>query len=71
MLFMKRHPEISIRTAQNLIKSRMVKKSKTKSWFRKIEEYGKEKNLSKVLSDPRKVFNAYERLLFHAHKKAK
>lgn len=63
-LFKKRHPEISVRTPQSLIKTRLVIKSQVESWFTEVEQYLEDKNLSKALNDPRRVFNADETAFF-------
>lgn len=64
-LFMKRHPAISFRTAQNLTSSRAdVTKEQLTSWFDKVHHYLDEENLSDVLNFPERIFNADESAFF-------
>lgn len=63
--FMKRHPNISERVAQNLTPAREnVCELQLRQWFREIEEYLKSKNLFEITTDPRRVFNSDESAFF-------
>lgn len=59
--FLKRHPEISERTAQNLTKARdNVTEEDLKKWFESIRRYLEEQGLLDVLNDPNRIFNTDE-----------
>lgn len=63
--FMRRHPDISMRVAQNLTSSRAsVTEEKIRAWHGQILEYLKENNLEVILKDPRRIFNADEAAFF-------
>lgn len=58
-LFMKRHPDLSIRSAQNLTSTRAsVSETDLRQWFAKLKAYLQEKNLLNL--DPNQVFNLDE-----------
>ncbi|XP_066592978.1 uncharacterized protein [Prorops nasuta] len=58
-LFMKRHGNLSIRSAQNLTSTRaLVSESDLRQWFDKLKLYLQEKNLLNL--DPKRVFNLDE-----------
>lgn len=60
-LFLKRHPEISSRTAEGISKGRaVVTKESILKWFRDLEEFLKEKNLMSIFDDPKRVINGDE-----------
>lgn len=60
-LFLKRHPDISIRTPEAVTSaSAAVSENDIKGWFKDIEEYLKEQNLFEILLDPRRVLNGDE-----------
>lgn len=64
-LFLKRHPEISERIPQTLTVPRAtISKEKLFSWFEEIEAYVSENNLTEVIADPVRVFNADESAFF-------
>ncbi len=58
-LFCKRH-NITFRTPQTLVKSRVVKKQSIKNWFQEIKLYLTENNLLSILEDGSRVFNSDE-----------
>jgi len=58
-LFMQRHKDLSVRTAQNLTTTRaQVREEDLKSWFIKLQEYLQERNLLDI--QPSRVFNLDE-----------
>lgn len=58
-LFMKRHSNLSIRTAQNLTSTRAsVSESELRNWFAKLKGYLQQKNL--LTLDPKRIFNLDE-----------
>lgn len=60
-LFMRRHPELSERTAEAVTSaSANVSEQDIKGWFHKIELYLKENNYFDILQDPARVFNGDE-----------
>lgn len=60
-LFMRRHPELSERTAEAVTSaSANVSEKDIKGWFQKIKLYLKENNLFDILQDPSRVFNGDE-----------
>ncbi|CAK1586979.1 unnamed protein product [Parnassius mnemosyne] len=70
--FLKRHPEISERTAQNLITSRdNVTEQQIKSWFTEIKNYLQEQNLEHLLKRPSRIFNADESAFFLSPKSSR
>nr|CAI5841836.1 unnamed protein product [Callosobruchus analis] len=59
--FLRRHPEIAIRTPEGVTtSSSIVSESAIKSWFNGIEAYLKENNYFRVLQSPARVYNADE-----------
>lgn len=59
--FLKRHPEISERTAQNLTKARDdVSEDDLREWFETNKKYIEESGLLDVLNDPTRIFNTDE-----------
>lgn len=70
--FLKRHPQLSLRTPQNLTKSRAsVTEAKIRSWFQEVKTYLKDSNCLDVCHDPRRVFNTDEAAFFLNPKEAK
>lgn len=60
-LFLKRHPEIALRTSEAVTSaSSKISESNIRSWFTQIENYLKENNLFHILSDPSRVYNGDE-----------
>uniref|UniRef100_A0A2H1WY43 SFRICE_022156 n=1 Tax=Spodoptera frugiperda TaxID=7108 RepID=A0A2H1WY43_SPOFR len=60
-LFMRRHPELSERTAEAVTSaSANVSEKDIKGWFHKIELYLKENHYFDILQDPARVFNGDE-----------
>ncbi|CAB0015846.1 unnamed protein product [Nesidiocoris tenuis] len=63
--FMKRHPSIRERVAENLTVSRSsVTKEDIASWFQRTEKYLREKSMLNILESPQRVFNADETAFF-------
>lgn len=59
--FLKRHPEVSARSAESVDKSRgKLTKEYIQSWFRELEIYLESIDATDVLNDPTRVFNADE-----------
>nr|CAI5829451.1 unnamed protein product [Callosobruchus analis] len=59
--FLRRHPEIAIRTPEGVTTSSSnVSESDIRSWFNGIEAYLKENNYFRVLQSPARVYNADE-----------
>lgn len=59
--FLKRHPDLSERAAQNLSKAREdVTEEDTLSWFEVINAYIENKDLRVAINDPNRIFNANE-----------
>jgi hypothetical protein len=59
--FLKRHPEISERTAEAVTAaSSKVSESDIKGWFSNIQQYSIEHNLENILLDPSHIFNGDE-----------
>lgn len=59
--FLKRHPELSLRTPQGISKGRaIVTEESIRLWFRDLESYLESQNASDVLLDPKRVFNCDE-----------
>lgn len=57
--FLQRHPEISLRTFQNLTKSRSnVIAIKLNNLFHEVYNYLLETNNEEILKDPNRVFNS-------------
>lgn len=64
-LFLSRHPNISIRTSQNLVRSRsLVSEADISNWFREVKSYMDQNELTSILNDPRRVFNTDETAFF-------
>lgn len=60
-LFLKRHPEISSRTAEGITKGRsIVTKKGILKWFRDLLEFLKENNLLSIFDNSRRVMNGDE-----------
>lgn len=63
--FLKRNPEISLRTAQNLTSSRAnVTEQQLRQWHAEVTSYLHENNLSSIVKDPKRVYNADEAAFF-------
>lgn len=63
--FMKRHPILSARVAQNLTPAReKVSEQQLREWFQEIDSYLKSKNLFEITNDPTRVFNSDESAFF-------
>lgn len=63
--FLKRHPMLSERVAQNLTPAReKVSEQQLRQWFQEIEIYLKSKNLFAITNDPNRVFNSDESAFF-------
>ncbi|XP_046145944.1 MFS-type transporter clz9-like [Osmia bicornis bicornis] len=61
--FMKRHPQLSLRTPQNLCERRgQVSEGKIREWFKQIEDYLKSNNLLDI--DSSRIFNCDESAFF-------
>lgn len=59
--FLKRHPEISIRTPESIDKARAkLSKEYIKSWFSSLETFLQEKDAMDILADSSRIFNADE-----------
>ncbi|XP_049886788.1 uncharacterized protein LOC126381335 [Pectinophora gossypiella] len=64
-LFLNRHPEISERLSQNLTTSREnVNEKQINQWFSEVEKYLQDNQLSEIVKDPSRVFNADETAFF-------
>lgn len=60
-LFLKRHPQISVRTPQNLTSTRdSVTEENIRNWFAEVYNYMVEKDLTSILQDPSRIFNTDE-----------
>lgn len=63
--FLKRNPQISVRTAQNLTSSRSnVSEQQLRQWHAEITSYLEANNLSCIVENPKRVFNADEAAFF-------
>lgn len=63
--FLRRHPEITLRTPQNLTMSRSsVTQIQIKRWFNEVHEFLKDSNSTNILQDPNRIFNADESAFF-------
>ncbi|XP_063385493.1 uncharacterized protein LOC134671563 [Cydia fagiglandana] len=59
--FLKRHPRLTIRTSEGVSKaSSYVSEKDIRGWFAEISDYAKEKDLTPILNDPNRIFNADE-----------
>lgn len=71
-LFLKRHPIIAERTAQNLTTARdNVKEEDINRWFEEVEGYLQEKGLMEVIKEPERIFNTDESAFFLSPKAGK
>lgn len=60
-LFMKRHPELSLREPEGISKGRaVITEESIRKWFSGLESYMKSVNASDVLLDPKRIFNCDE-----------
>lgn len=60
-LFLKRHPELSIRTSEAVTSaSSKLSEKQIRNWFTQVEEYLKKNDLFDILSDPSRVYNGDE-----------
>lgn len=60
-LFLRRHPEIAIRTPESITAaSSVVSESDIRSWFNGIEKYLKDNEFFDILTDPSRVLNGDE-----------
>lgn len=67
--FLKRNPELAIRTPQNLTASRaLLTEAKLVSWYKEVDSYIQDHNLTDILQDPHRIFNADE-TAFHMNPK--
>lgn len=65
MNFLKRHPNISFRVAQNLTKSRAkITLAALNMWFDTVKNYLSSSNNSDILNDPSRIFNCDESAFF-------
>ncbi|XP_030751725.1 jerky protein homolog-like [Sitophilus oryzae] len=63
--FLRRHPEVAKRTAQNLTISRSsVTKEHLQAWFKEVRIYLDTNGYSSILEDPSRVFNSDETAFF-------
>ena len=63
--FLKCHPSIAIRMAQNLTSSRAaVTEEALKRWYREVDEYLIENNFKVILEQPARAFNLDETAFF-------
>nr|XP_023028535.1 uncharacterized protein LOC111516621 [Leptinotarsa decemlineata] len=61
MNFMKKNPEISLREAEGINKTRAaVTEQSVRNWFKKLEQFLKDNEFSPILEDPRRIFNGDE-----------
>lgn len=58
--FMKRHPQLSRRIANNLAKRRVVRAEDIRQWFQDVGVYLKDTNVLEIMADPTRVFNMDE-----------
>lgn len=60
-LFLKRHPDIAMRTVEKLSQVRAcVTEDGIKNWFHEVSVYLEKEDLKDVLNDPSRVFNTDE-----------
>lgn len=70
--FLKRHPILSSRVAQTLVKSRAILTEKCiREWFTEIQTYLMKENYMSILNDPDRVFNMDESAFFLSPKTQK
>lgn len=63
--FLKRHPDISKRTSQNLtVQRRCVTQQQIDVWFEEVGGYMREKKLADAFKNPNRIFNADETAFF-------
>lgn len=63
--FLKRHPRITERSAQNLTARRAaVSEKNLRNWFAEVKTYIDENNLLNAFNDPRRIFNCDETAFF-------
>ncbi|XP_044754185.1 uncharacterized protein LOC123320469 [Coccinella septempunctata] len=63
--FLRRHPEITRRMTQNLVHSRAtLTEVQIRNWFKELEQYFHDNNLTEILYDPRRIYNADESAFF-------
>lgn len=71
-LFLKRHPSVTSRTAHNLTTNRdNVPEEDIHGWFKEVDQYIENNNLSSVIDQPERVFNTDESAFFLAPKPGK
>ncbi|KAJ8929036.1 hypothetical protein NQ314_018305 [Rhamnusium bicolor] len=59
--FLKRHPEIAMKSAESLSGSRAkLTREYIKSWFQQLETFLKESNAQSILQDPSRILNGDE-----------
>ncbi|XP_072380801.1 uncharacterized protein [Diabrotica undecimpunctata] len=59
--FLKRHPNITLRTAEGITAaSSVVAEADIRNWFTNVEDYLKEKQLFEILEDPSRIYNGDE-----------
>lgn len=60
-LFMKRHPNLTVRTAEGVTRvSACVSETDIRMWFSEIKKYFDEEDLNEVVKDPTRIYNADE-----------
>lgn len=70
--FLRRHPEVTLRTSQNLTHSRSsVSEADIRNWFSTVEKYFQEKSLLNIFDDATRVFNCDESAFFLSPKENK
>lgn len=61
LAFLRRHPNITLRTAEGITSaSSLVSEANIKKWFASIKTYLEEKGLDDILTDPSRIFNGDE-----------
>lgn len=71
-LFLKRHPEVTLRTAEFVTKaSSNISQSNLEKWFWEIETYLRGKGYFEILEDPSRVFNGDETNFYLCPKNSK
>lgn len=58
--FLKRHPDVSKRTANPISKKRIISENEVRSWFAEVEAFLVSQDQLEVLSIPSRVFNMDE-----------
>lgn len=70
--FLRRHPNITLRTSEGVTpSSAVISEMDIRNWFTGIELYLKEKNLFEILQDPSRVFNGDETCFYLCPKNKK